>query len=140
MKLLGLRFSPEIREYSAEEFSSAILDLLNLSKEEILISSFDRNFYDNEQVRRALESAVERGVDIEILLGKDAYPVLQTNWINDLYKSCKIRVVSSDCREIEPFIIVDKLHLVYKNENTVMKWAYVLAFRKRYKFLDLMKK
>jgi sugar-specific transcriptional regulator TrmB len=144
--MLGLRFSPKVKEYSANEFSDKVSELLNLAKREILISTYlDPKFYNKEEVKEAFESAVERGVDVKILLDKDAYPITEVGWINKLYQDNKIKVKQS-YDKIPHVIIIDELHLReetlhekgnYKDvKNTIIEYAYGLALRRKFEFLE----
>jgi sugar-specific transcriptional regulator TrmB len=135
-----------MEEYSSEDFSEMVPELLSLAKREILISTYlDPKFYNKERVREAFESAVERRVDVKILLDKNAYPVTEVDWINKLYQAGKIEVRQS-LQKIPHVIIIDRSHLREETpherenyegvKNTVIKYAYGLAYKKRFEFLE----
>jgi len=98
---------PSIEKCTAEEFSSKVPALFDRAKSEILIStSGAKDFYEEKEVKGALERAIERGVEIKMLLDKDAEPV---EWILNESQKGHIQLKRSKER-IYHVIVVDGKH------------------------------
>jgi len=104
----GLLEWPSYEECTAEEFSSKVPSLFDRAKSEILIStSGAKDFYEkNEKAKEALKRAIDRGVEIKMLLDEGAEPV---EWILDESQKGHIQLKRSKER-IYHVIVVDGKH------------------------------
>lgn len=145
--MTGLKFSPDIEGYSAEDFLEAVPELFDMAEIEILISTLlDQEFYKDSNIKRSLQDAIDKGVDVKILLDKDAYPLSEIGWLYDLYQNCNVDIRRSR-KKVPHKIIVDELHLRWETEhpkgnyedveNEVIKFAFGLALKEKFNFLDI---
>lgn len=121
----------------SNEFIEKVPYLVDIAEQEILMSTdLHPKFYNAEDVKNAFENAVERGVNIEILVDTDGFDISEIRWLRSYLDERRIRVFRSR-EKVRHIMVVDKKHVREETlhernkyggaENDIMYHAGVIA-------------
>ncbi|PKP58448.1 MAG: hypothetical protein CVT88_07320 [Candidatus Altiarchaeales archaeon HGW-Altiarchaeales-1] len=111
MKIFGLLGIPVIESCSSEDFPEKVPNLFNIAKQEILISTdLHPDFYNNESVKASIKAAINRNVDIEILIDKGPHDIFKIQWLKENLDKGRIKAFYSKDK-IRHIIVADGKHI-----------------------------
>ena len=126
MKILnsvsGFLGIPTIESCSSKDFPEKVPKLFNLAKKEIMISTdLHPDFYNSESVKSSLKDAIDRNVNVEILIDQGHHDISKIKWLKENLNEGKIKAFQSKDK-IRHIIVVDGNHI--REETTHDKDNY----------------